>query len=261
MRLAFDRGGAGAKPPLVLLHPMGADARFWQGFVEHWPGPWIAPDLRGAGRSPKAGGPMPPEAHAADLAALLDDLGVGQFQLAGCAVGAMAALALAALVPARTKALILSNPGLRTLPAAAAALAARAATARAGGMPAVLAGALDAAFAGIAPEDPIRKAHTERFAALDPAEYAFQIESILAADMTPHLPHVACPVLVVAGGRDGLLPPADHARPLSALLGDRAVFAEIAEGAHFIPLQRPAEFAALVAGFLGRIGDRGDTRP
>lgn len=261
MRLAFDRGGHGAGLPLVLIHPMGADARFWQGFTARWPGPWIAPDLRGAGRSPNAGRPWPPEAHAADLAALLDDLGVGRFVVAGCAVGAMAALALAASIPARTEALILSNPGLRTLPAAAAALAARAAAVRAGGMPAVLSTALDAAFAGIAPEDPARKTHAERFAALDPTEYAFQIESILGADMTPHLPAIACPVLVVAGGRDGLLPPADHARPLAALLGNRAALAEIAEGAHFIPLQRPAEFAALVAGFLGGIGNRGDTRP
>jgi pimeloyl-ACP methyl ester carboxylesterase len=57
-----------------------------------------------------------------------------------------------------------------------------------------------------------------------------------------------CPTLIVAGGNDRLLPP-DQARELHCLLPDSRLIV-IEEGAHFIPYQRPREFAEMVEGFL-----------
>lgn len=68
--LHVERGGTGASL-LVLLHGLGANASVWKPLLgelaPHWPGRWIAPDLRGHGRSPFEG-PYGFATHAADVA-------------------------------------------------------------------------------------------------------------------------------------------------------------------------------------------------
>jgi pimeloyl-ACP methyl ester carboxylesterase len=60
---------------LLLLHGLGANASVWDPLLpfvrERWPGRWIAPDLRGHGRSTHLA-PYGYGTHAADVAALLD---------------------------------------------------------------------------------------------------------------------------------------------------------------------------------------------
>ena len=72
--LYAERGGASG-PRLVLLHGLGANAAVWNGLLpivrERWAGCWIAPDLRGHGRSSHVA-PYGYGTHAADVAALLD---------------------------------------------------------------------------------------------------------------------------------------------------------------------------------------------
>ncbi len=72
--LWVESGGAG-KPVLLMLHGLGANATVWQRLrplVEaHWRGRWLAPDLRGHGRSGHAA-PYGMAMHAADVAGLLD---------------------------------------------------------------------------------------------------------------------------------------------------------------------------------------------
>jgi pimeloyl-ACP methyl ester carboxylesterase len=70
MRLWNRKGGAGA-PRIILIHGMGANADVWLPLEKHLPGSWIAPDLRGHGRSPH-GGPYGFATFAADVAGLLD---------------------------------------------------------------------------------------------------------------------------------------------------------------------------------------------
>jgi pimeloyl-ACP methyl ester carboxylesterase len=71
--LWVEEGGSGT-PVLVLLHGMGANAAVWDGLKplleRHWPGRWLAPDLRGHGRSEHRA-PYSLGAHAADVAGLL----------------------------------------------------------------------------------------------------------------------------------------------------------------------------------------------
>jgi len=73
-RLAAESGGSGS-PTLVLLHGMGTNAAVWYGLEtilsSHWPGRWIAPDLRGHGRSFHRA-PYAAALHAADVAGLLE---------------------------------------------------------------------------------------------------------------------------------------------------------------------------------------------
>ena len=62
------------------------------------------------------------------------------------------------------------------------------------------------------------------------------------------LGRISAPTLVVAPSDDRLIPVA-HARRYAALIGG-ADYAEVAECGHAMHVERPAEFAALVASFL-----------
>ena len=94
-RIWAARGGDGERL-LVLLHGMGANASVWErllSIVERsWSGRWLAPDLRGHGRSLREG-PYGIGAHAADVAALIEAEASGPVTLVGHSFGgAVAAL-------------------------------------------------------------------------------------------------------------------------------------------------------------------------
>ncbi|HXZ02617.1 MAG TPA: alpha/beta hydrolase [Stellaceae bacterium] len=72
--LWVESGGSGS-PALLLLHGLGANAEVWNGLrpvlASRWPGRWLAPDLRGHGRSDHRA-PYSFGAHAADVAGLFE---------------------------------------------------------------------------------------------------------------------------------------------------------------------------------------------
>lgn len=237
---------------LLLVHPMGADNSFWDECLPFWTDSFrcISVDLRGAGASPKADAPLTIEQQAADLEVLCGDIGVEALVPVGCAVGSLVAAAYAKRNSERCLALILSNPGFITLPQARTALQARMDAVRAGGVAASLPNAIEGAFV-TGPDDLRRQRYTERFRAQDPVSYAFQIEGMLHADISEGLERITCPTLIVGGGRDRLLPVADHAEKIRQRLTD-VEYSVFETGAHFIPYQQPQEFALLARDFLKR---------
>ena len=70
MKLWHRAGGEGAQR-LLLIHGMGANADVWIPLEKHLQGRWLAPDLRGHGRSPH-GAPYSFAGYAADVADLLE---------------------------------------------------------------------------------------------------------------------------------------------------------------------------------------------
>jgi 3-oxoadipate enol-lactonase len=249
--LHYTIGGYRQNPVLFLIHAMGADLSFWDACLPRWQIDYccVAMNLRGAGASPAAAAPLTIEGHAQDIDELRRQLGFERLIPVGCAVGAMVAATYAGRHAEHCDALVLSNPGFRTRPEVRAMLAKRAADVRAGGMTAVLPGAVDNAFFEC-PDEERRMAYARRFADQDPLSYAFAIEGMLEADISASLGHIACPTLIVAGEKDLLLPP-EHAHSVhDSIPGSELVVIE--SGAHFIPYQRPEEFAALVSEFLGR---------
>jgi pimeloyl-ACP methyl ester carboxylesterase len=98
MKLDHDSGGAGSRL-LVLLHGLGATRDVWQPLLANaerrWAGSWIAPDLRGHGRSAHAPG-YALGLHASDVAEMIrpgDDW--SEIVLVGHSMGGAIALALA----------------------------------------------------------------------------------------------------------------------------------------------------------------------
>src|SRR5262245_13306199 len=95
--LWVEQGGDGA-PVLLMVHGLGATAERRRGVTEiaksHWPGRWIAPDLRGHGRSPW-GRPYAFGTHAGDMARLIGDPSGGPVMVLGHSMGGVIGLALA----------------------------------------------------------------------------------------------------------------------------------------------------------------------
>jgi len=95
MDLAFDRRGSG--PPVVLIHPLGADRRIWDPVVDRLAEQRdvLALDVPGFGGSPPIGGEPTPAALAAALGAFLSDQGVVAPRIVGNSHGGWLALELA----------------------------------------------------------------------------------------------------------------------------------------------------------------------
>ncbi len=107
-----------AGPPLVLLHGIGSRAASWLPVA-----PMLgerfhlyAPDLRGHGESDKPDRGYGIPDYAADLAALLDTLGLERPLVLGHSLGSLVALEWAASHPERAARIALEDPPLRTEP-------------------------------------------------------------------------------------------------------------------------------------------------
>lgn len=86
--------------------------------------------------------------------------------------------------------------------------------------------------------------------ATDPKAYAVCCEAISRVDFFATNPLIACPALVIAGTQDESTPLAMSHAICNAISG-----AELAtlDAAHMSAVERPVEFAGLVAGFISRI--------
>lgn len=130
MRLHVERGGAGPEL-VVLLHGLGATAAVWRGVADLVAARgrrWLAPDLRGHGRT---GGPGPfgYGMQAADLAALLAPEDPGRVIVVGHSFGgvvaALTASGLFGPIPARVVALGVKTDWRESEVAGAQAMATR----------------------------------------------------------------------------------------------------------------------------------------
>jgi len=102
-----------ATADLLVVHGVTASHLAWPFVVDRLPGVRvIAPDLRGRGRSNAIAGPAGMTAHATDLAAVLDALGVERTVLVGHSMGAFVSVVFAHLHPERVSRLVLVDGGL-----------------------------------------------------------------------------------------------------------------------------------------------------
>jgi len=105
--LHYDERGEGA--PLVFLHGIASDHLYWQGQMRSFAKRFrcLAPDNRDAGQSKPAEAPYTMGDLAADVAGLLEALGLPDAHLVGSSLGGMIALELAVAHPALVRSLFL----------------------------------------------------------------------------------------------------------------------------------------------------------
>ncbi|MCW3494177.1 alpha/beta fold hydrolase [Microbacterium sp. SSM24] len=98
---------------VLLIHGVTASHLAWPFVVDRLPGiRAIAPDLRGRGASNGLVGSSGMRAHADDMAAALDALGIERALVAGHSMGGFVAVVFAHLYPERVSRLVLVDGGL-----------------------------------------------------------------------------------------------------------------------------------------------------
>ncbi|WP_328439606.1 alpha/beta hydrolase [Streptomyces sp. NBC_00444] len=251
-----DKGADTSLLPLVLIHGHPFDRTMWTPQTEAFSASRrvIAPDLRGYGASPVVPGVTPLSDFARDIEALLDELKVREFVLAGLSMGGQIAMECYRLFGERIRGLVLAD----TFPAAETAegkvirneMADRL---LAEGMRGYADEVLDKMVAPYA--SPQVKAHVHRMMTATPPEGAAAALRGRAErpDYRALLTHVIVPTLVVVGADDTYTPVAD-AEAMHAALPDSTL--KVIEGAAHMPnLERPAEFNEVLGQFLVSVDD------
>jgi 3-oxoadipate enol-lactonase len=248
-KLHVTTRGDRARPPILFIHALGVDHRFWEEAVERLAADYfcITPDLQAAGKTPNPPQPVTAPEHAADLAALLAELGIGRAVMVGCAIGGMVAAILAANYPRLAAGVVMTNPGVGNTDDVKEILRARVGEVRAHGMKVLLPAAPERSFHGM-PRDERFDRYVERYVAQDPESYALTVLGYLDIDIRQFLPKLKCPLLLIPGGNDTLMP-ADGADVIKGLAphGQIVRFEEVA---HFIPYQAPDRFVETLRPFL-----------
>jgi 3-oxoadipate enol-lactonase len=245
-RLHYHIEGDAALTPVVLVHPIGADHRFWDKVV-----PLLIPwalvlrfDLRGHGGSEATEGDYSLGLMASDLLALTEQVRMERFVAVGVSLGALTVLEAAARAPRRVHALAACSVAARIAPPPQG-WDGRARAVRELGTAHLAQGMAERMFS--APfrqtRDPAIEAVQATLARMDRQGYASACAVLRDGDVSDVLPTIRQPVVIVSGAEDAATPPV-AARELAGLL-PRARY-EVLSGGHFPPLERPAEFAQLL---------------
>jgi pimeloyl-ACP methyl ester carboxylesterase len=251
--MAFDDTG-GTKTPLVLVHGFPLDRSVWSAQATGLAGVArvIAPDLRGFGGSALPDGAVTMDTYAADVAALLDALGVERAVIGGVSMGGYIAFAFRRLYPARVRALLLVD----TRPGADSAEGKKArdemaALARSNGAAGVSAKMLPKMLGS--------RATPAVRASLSKLMERQSVPGVVAAlgamrdreDSTPDLARISVPTLVVSGDEDALIPPKESEAMNKAIAGSRLA---LVPGAGHLPnFEQPLAFDTAVRDWLATV--------
>jgi 3-oxoadipate enol-lactonase len=240
--------GQGA--PLVLLHPVGIDRNFWGPLVDEASSlhTVISVDLMGHGSSPPAPFGRAIGAYAADVAALLDELGMPRASLLGLSFGGMIAQEFALAYPARVASLVVGACGARIPPEARDAVRARGNVDSGTGMASVVDTTMQRWFTpGFMNAEPAQRVRA-RLLADDPAGWAAGWNAISGFDALGRLGTVSAPTLVIAGELDAGASVATTKMIADAIPGSRF---EVMSGVpHMMQIECAERFTDRVMAFL-----------
>jgi 3-oxoadipate enol-lactonase len=249
--------GTGTGTPVVLSHALGLDMGMWEGLAGRLAaGTLGAPcevlryDQRGHGGSAAPAGPYTMDQLVDDAARLVREWGRGPVVWIGLSMGAMVGQGLAIRHPELVSRLVLANTTSVYPEAARPAWVQRIAAVQADGMAAVaemvVERYLHADFRHAEPA--ATQAIRSRILRNDPAAYAASCSAVAGVAWHDSLARIACPTLVISGARDAGAPPAMGQAIAERIPGARMEV--IANASHLSVLETPAEFDALVRGFL-----------
>jgi 3-oxoadipate enol-lactonase len=248
----FFRDSGGAGEPVVLAHAIGMDHRMWDDLAARLePGfRVIRFDARGHGKSPVSTRPYSLEDLAGDALGLMDRLGVAKPHWVGLSMGGMIGMAHALEHPDRLGRLVLANTTSSYGPEGRGMWQARARAVEQGGLAAIKDMVMSRYFSDdFRASDPeLVEEAAKRFLATPAEGYLGCCDAIAELDFTRDLSRIRARTLVIAGGADAGTPPA-----MSQVIAERIPGAQLTVlqgAAHLSALERRAEFAALVKGFL-----------
>lgn len=244
------RNGHGA--PLVLLHCLGADHRFWRESVADLQTSFdcVTYDLPGHGRTPVPAAPYCVGDLADQLHRLAKHQKLGRISVAGISFGALVALDFAARYPRSIAQLVLLDSTPHYPEGTHAMWRARAEAARTRGVAALTDAILQTWFTpdSLAADAPGVRYARETLSATSGEGYALGCEALIATDLRPALAKVRCRTLVMCGDRD--LPMFREAAGTmhEAIHGSRLEW--LSPAAHASVLEQGARFVQVMRQFL-----------
>jgi 3-oxoadipate enol-lactonase len=239
----------GAKPSVVLLHPLALSGEIWESWLPKLRDRFepLPLDLRGHGSARWDGTPFTVDDMAADVIAELEARGITRTALVGASLGGCTAQLVAARRPDLVSALVLADTTAWYGPRAPASWAEREEYARSTPREVQLGFQRDRWFGGEVNGHQARSLTERIFADTDSAAHAEACRALGAFDARDRLPEISAPTLVITGDEDMATPP-----EMGRLLGESitgARFHLVPGGRHFCFLDRP-EVAELAHAFL-----------
>jgi len=242
-----DRGPCNA-PALVFINSVGTDFRIWDAVVPQFPDcRTLRYDKRGHGLSGSEGGDSI-DAHAADLAALLDTSGIRRATIVGLSIGGMIALGLTRLRPDLVGRLVLCDTGHRI--GTAEAWQARIVAVEAGGVASIAEATMERWFsADFRARQPDLVAAARNMLSRTPADgYIRACAALRDGDLTAAARGVAVPTLCLCGTADIATTP-ELVQSLAALVPG-ARYQDIPGAAHIPCIEAPELLVGLIRGFI-----------
>jgi len=240
-------------PALVFSNSLGTDHRIWDPVLPHLPPGLrlIRYDKRGHGLSDCPEPEWGMGDHVADLAGILDGLGIRGAVICGLSVGGMIAQGLAAERPDLVRALVLCDTGAKI--GSPEMWDARIAAIRADGIAGLADAILERWFTkAFRAEDPSFPVWRNMLLRSEPEGYMRSCAAIRDTDLVESTSRLRLPCLTVCGTEDGATPP-DLVRETAALIpGSR--FELIRKAGHIPCVEQPAALGRLIVGFLKEIG-------
>ncbi|WBL37070.1 alpha/beta hydrolase [Tepidiforma flava] len=264
LRHHYIRWGSVENEPLVLLHGLMNNARYWEHIAERFIDRWCvyAPDLRGHGESEHAPGGYLVWAFAMDLRGFVEEMDLEAFDLVAHSIGSRIAMAYARDHSHRLKHLVLADMGPQMADQGARGI--RKSTGEAQKAPgfATEAEAIEH-FAQLYPGRDRDFLLRQVYASLqldeatgnlvfrfDPAIHQATGRGAIAEIpyLWESLEHITCPTLVIRAEKSKILS-RDIAEEMVRRLPNGR-FVEIPDAGHQVPLHQPEAFARAVREFL-----------
>ncbi len=252
VRLHWREDGDPEGAPVVFANSLGTDLRLWDAVLPHLPAGLriIRYDKRGHGLSEAPPAPYAMGQLVSDAEALLDHLGVRNCVFVGLSIGGMIAQGLAVKRMDQIRAVVLSNTAAKI--GTKEMWEDRIATVRAQGIEGLADPVMERWFSAAFRATP-ELALWRNMLVRQPADgYAGCSAAISGTDLYTPTSGLRLPALGIAGDADGSTPP-DLVRETVELIPG-AEFRLIRGAGHLPCVEKPEEYAEILAEFLRRVG-------
>ena len=252
IRLNAEVSGPVGGPAVVLLHALGTGRSIWDEVVGLLPASCrvLRFDMRGHGASDV---PEPPYAMGAlirDAERMMAHFGLRDAVVVGLSLGGLVAQGLAVKRLDLVRGLVLSNTAAKI--GSAAMWGERVAQVQAEGLAAYAPGAMERMFGRRWQEVAGMPRVRAMLEGMDARGWVGCASAIAGTDFYTPTAGLRLPTLAIAGGLDGTTPPDLVRETADLILGSRF---HLMRGAGHLPMvEKPAEYAGVIAEFLRSIG-------
>jgi pimeloyl-ACP methyl ester carboxylesterase len=246
----------GTGPDIILIHPFPADHNIWVPVADLLANRYRVTllDVRGLGESSPGEGPATMEKHAADLARVCDEAGIGRAVFAGNSIGGYILFEFWRRFRARVSRMILidTKASADSDDARKNRLAAAEDVLKRGTEPFINAQLPKLVGQSTLRNRPDKVADAKRMMMKASAAgiAAVQRGMALRPDSNATLPSVDVPTLVMCGDEDGLTLPLEMEAMHRSI--PSSVFRRVPSAGHYAPFEQPEEVHRVMRDFLSR---------